>query len=308
MFEVRIDADLGDDLIGDEGILELTRGRIEVHRNGRAALGLVDTKATGGGGSGEKGVELFSEDGHVDAVLRALRSGDARDDAGEIELEEVGVVALALVGNTEETLGLVIIFHRGAKLFAATGAAEVTDRLAVDGEETHRRAVFGGHVRDRGAVGQGEGGGAGSEELDELADDAVLPQDFGDAQGEVGRGDAFLQFTVEVDADNLGDEEGDGLPEHAGFGFDPADAPANDAESVDHGRVRVGADEGVGVINAVLGENPFREILEVHLVDDTDTGRHDREGLESLLTPLEELVALAVADELDRHVAVQGEL
>ena len=34
-------------------------------------------------------------------------------------------------------------------------------------------------------------------------------------------------------------------------------------------------------------------------MDDADAGRHDREGLEGLLAPLEELVALAVADELD---------
>jgi hypothetical protein len=172
----------GDDFLGDEGILEFTRGRIEVHRNGRPALQIVDAEATRGGGSGEKGVEFFAENRHVDAVLRALRSGDAGHDAGEIELEEVGVVALALVGDAKKALGLVVVLHGGAKLFAAAGAAEVVDGLVVDGEEAHRRAVFGRHVRDRGTVGQGKGGGAGAEELDEFADDAVLPQDLGDSR------------------------------------------------------------------------------------------------------------------------------
>jgi hypothetical protein len=112
---------------------------------------------------------------------------------------------------------------------------------------------------------------------------------------------------VEVNADDFGDEEGDGLAEHAGLGLNPADAPADDAEAVDHRRVRVGADEGVGVIDAILRKHAFREILEVHLMDDADAGRHDGEGVKGLLAPLEEFVALAVADKFDRHVAVSAE-
>ena len=45
------------------------------------------------------------------------------------------------------------------------------------------------------------------------------------------------------------------------------------------------------------------QILEIDLVDDADAGRDDAEGLERLLAPLEELVALAVALEL--HVEVE---
>ena len=43
-------------------------------------------------------------------------------------------------------------------------------------------------------------------------------------------------------------------------------------------------------------------------MDDADARGHHGEGFEGLLAPLEELVALAVADELDRHVAVEREL
>jgi hypothetical protein len=39
-------------------------------------------------------------------------------------------------------------------------------------------------------------------------------------------------------------------------------------------------------------------------VDDADAGRHDLEGLERLLAPLEEFVALAVAGELEFEVAL----
>ena len=86
----------------------------------------------------------------------------------------------------------------------------------------------------------------------------------------------------------------------------------------------VGADEGVGVVegsdgilplfffqrrrDAVIPEDALGEVLEVDLVDDADAGGDDVEGPEGLLAPLEEFVALAVADELDLHVAVQGGL
>jgi hypothetical protein len=47
------------------------------------------------------------------------------------------------------------------------------------------------------------------------------------------------------------------------------------------------------------------EVLEIDLMDDADAGRHDAEGLESLHAPLHELIALAVALELARHVLLQ---
>ncbi len=37
------------------------------------------------------------------------------------------------------------------------------------------------------------------------------------------------------------------LSEHSRFRFDSADAPADHAETVDHGRVRIGADQRVGI-------------------------------------------------------------
>jgi hypothetical protein len=39
----------------------------------------------------------------------------------------------------------------------------------------------------------------------------------------------------------------DRLAEHGGFRLDAADAPAEHAEAVDHGGVRIGADAGVGI-------------------------------------------------------------
>ena len=131
----------------------------------------------------------------------------------------------------------------------------------------------------------------------------------GDVEREVGRGDAFAQRAGQVHADDVRREEIDRLAEHARFGLDAADAPADDAEAVDHGRVRIGADERVGIINRLAvdrgGEHALGEIFEIDLMDDADARRHDLEGLERLHAPLEKLVALAVALEFQFQIALQ---
>ncbi len=55
------------------------------------------------------------------------------------------------------------------------------------------------------------------------------------------------QLAVELEADDLRDQHGDRLAQHGGFGLDAAHAPAQHAQAVDHGGVRVGADHGVRV-------------------------------------------------------------
>ncbi len=58
---------------------------------------------------------------------------------------------------------------------------------------------------------------------------------------------AFAKCAGELEADDLRHEHRDRLAEHRGLGFDPADAPAEHAEAVDHRRVRIGADERVRI-------------------------------------------------------------
>ncbi len=122
---------------------------------------------------------------------------------------------------------------------------------------------------------------------------------LGDRQHEVGRGCAFGQAVDEPEADDLGDQHRDGLAEHRGFGLDAADAPAHDAKAVDHRRVRIGADErvGIGQLASVdlLLEDDAREVLQIDLVHDAGVGRNDAEVLERVLTPAQERVALAVS-------------
>ncbi len=143
-------------------------------------------------------------------------------------------------------------------------------------------------------------------ELNELADDALRAQHLRHRQDQVGCGHAFLELAVEAEADHLRHDHRDRLAEHRGLGLDTTDAPAQYAEAVDHRRVAVGAHERIGIGDrlAVLGVGPdgLGEILEIDLVADTRPRRDDPEVVEGTLAPTQELVALAVALELELDV------
>ena len=73
----------------------------------------------------------------------------------------------------------------------------------------------------------------------------------------------------------------------------------------------IGADERVGVseegtIGLFFGKNATSEVLEINLVNDTDAWGDNAKGLESLLAPLKEFVAFAVAFEFVLHVQHEG--
>ena len=241
-----------------------------------------------------------------DAVLRAARPGERRLDVAEVELDDLRVLGMRVRLVPEEVLLAVRLDERDARGVAA-GQAEVAERHVVDGEEAARRAVLRGHVPERRAVGEGEGAEARPEVLDELPDDAGLAQDLRDGEDEVGRGRALAQRAGEPEADDLRHEHRERLAEHRRLGLDPADAPAEHAEAVDHRRVRVGADDRVGEGDAVAHLDDAREVLEVDLVDDAGVRRHDLEVVERALSPAEERVALLVPLELELDVALDRE-
>ena len=140
-----------------------------------------------------------------------------------------------------------------------------------------------------------------------MSDDALLAQHLRDRQHKVGRGDAFLQFAGQAEADDFRNEHRLRLAEHRGFGFDAADAPAKDSEAIDHRRVAVGTDEGIGIgdgcaVGHLVGPHGLRQIFEIDLMADAGAGRHDAEILEGALAPFQEVIALAVAGVFERDV------
>ena len=240
-----------------------------------------------------------------DAVLRALRAGDARDDGRKVKINDLGVVDRILLRDAPQALRLVVGLVGGDVFLLSSGGAEIVGAFGVDREEAHGRSVFGRHVGDGRTINDWQGGGARAEELDKLADDLGFAHQLRDGEREVRGGDTLAKRTRQVHADDVGCEEINRLAEHAGLGLDTADAPAHDAEAVDHRGVRIGADERIGIVDAVLAEHTLGEIFEIHLVDDADARRDDLKGVEGLHAPFEKLVALPVAFEF--KVEVLGE-
>ena len=247
--------------------------------------------------------------GQRDPVLRPLRPGQRRHDRGQVELDVLGVPG-ARARVKPETLLLGVRLDQRDLLRRAAGEPQVGQRLAVDREDRAGRAELRAHVADRGPVGDRNRGHAVAVELDELADDAVLAEQLGNGQHQVGGGRAGWQLASELEADYARDQHRNGLAQHRGLGLDAADAPAQDAEAVLHGGVGVGADAGV----RVGGQAAVRrrrhhhagQVLDVDLVHDAGAGRHDLELPERLLAPAQEREPLVVALELELHVAVEG--
>ena len=167
----------------------------------------------------------------------------------QIQFNFLRVGDVALLRNAPQALRLVIIFVGLDCFFAAAGGAEIIHAFGINREEAHRRAVFGRHVRDGRAIHERQRRRAGTEKFDKLADDFRLAQNLRDGERDIRGGDAFADRAGQVNAHDIRREKINRLAEHARFGFDAADAPADDAEAVDHRRVRIGADERVGIIN-----------------------------------------------------------
>ena len=261
---------------------------------------------------GEEVIEGGLQGGELNAVLRPLRTRHARFDRGEIEFDHGRKgKGILLEGDTKKTLGAVVVFDQLDPFIGSTCSTEIVERFPVDGEIPHGGTVFRGHVGDRGAVGEGEFGGTGPVKFDKLSDHLVLSEDLSDGQGQVGGGGGGGKFPGEVKANDLRGEEGQGLAKHAGLRLDAAHAPTDDAQTVDHGGVGVGSDQGIrvgqeGAIGLFLGENPAGEVFKVHLMDDADARRHHTEGFKGLLAPFQEFIAFAVPLELMLHVQHEG--
>ena len=209
------------------------------------------------------------------------------------------------------TLSLGVLFDQGQGVRVAPGELHIAGGLLVDREDPACRAVLGCHIANGGPVGKRQVGEAVAEELDELPDHALLAQHLRNGEYQVrGRG-TLAHLPGQSEPDNLRQQHGDGLAEHGGLGLDAADAPAQNPQAVDHGGVGIGTDqrvrigEGLAVVVG-LGQHALGQILQIDLMDDAGTRRHDPEVIESLLPPAQELIALLVALELDLGIEIQG--
>ena len=95
------------------------------------------------------------------------------------------------------------------------------------------------------------------------------------------------------------------MAQHAGFRLNATYAPANNANAVDHGGVRIGTDQGVGIVKAVFVMHATRQVLQVDLVHDAKARWHNAKSVERLHAPLHELVALVIALKFQFHVQIE---
>ena len=193
-----------------------------------------------------------------------------------------------LVG-VEESLLLEVGLDQADLLLRAAGEAQVAQRLVVDREDAAGRAVLGRHVGDRGAIGEREIVQAGAKEFDELADDAFLAQHLGHGEHEVGRGRAFAATgAVSRTPTTCGISMDTGWPSIAASASIPPTPQPEHAQAVDHGGVRVGADQRVGIGQRLArfavraDEHDSRQIFEVDLVNDAGVRRHEAKFLNAV--------------------------
>ena len=97
-----------------------------------------------------------------------------------------------------------------------------------------------------------------------------------------------------------------GWPSMAASASMPPTPQPSTREAVDHGRVAVGADAGVGEslldLADLLGPHGLGQVFQVDLMADAGAGRHDLEIVEGAAAPAQELVALLVALVLELDV------
>nr|GEU28025.1 hypothetical protein [Tanacetum cinerariifolium] len=243
--------------------------------------------------------------GRGHAAVRIRRAGDIAHHRRQIEGQH------ALVPCGGERIGpqaglLRIGFHQLHGVLVASRQAQVPDGLLVDVEHGGRGAVFGRHVGDGGAVAQGQVGGARAVKLQVRRHHFLLAQKFGERQHGVGGGDAFPGLAGQLHADDVGQPHPRCAAQHHAFRFQPAHADGDHAQRIDHGRVRVGADQRIGKGHAVLRLDHGRHAFEVNLVQDAVPGRDHVHILERLLGPLDEIEAVLVAAVLDGAVFGEG--
>ena len=200
-------------------------------------------------------------------------------------------------------------FDQRDLLVTAPGESQVAQAFFVDRENAASGAVFGSHVRNRRAIGERQVLQAGTEVLDKLSDHAVLAQHLGDSKNEIGGRGALVQASGKLHADDERDQHGYRLPEHGSLGFNAAHAPAQHAESVDHGGVRVGADERVGIGGALAAffvhKNHARQVFKIHLMHDAGVRRHDGKIAEAGLPPAQKRVTFFIPLEFQQRVHIE---
>ena len=206
----------------------------------------------------------------------------------------VGRICLSAIVLHEHVLLTKIFLDELDVALITASESKIVHGVRIDGEVAHGSTVLRCHVRDSGSVSEAEILDTRSKELNKLADDTTLTEHLDTSEDQVSRGGSLGKLSVQVETDDLRKHHGDGLSEHDSLSLDTTDTPTSDAQTVDHGRVRVSADDRVRVEHVVAVKHHACKVLKVDLVDNTRAWRHDLKVVKSFGAPFEELESLAV--------------
>ena len=133
----------------------------------------------------------------------------------------------------------------------------------------------------------------------------MLSQHLGDDQHEICRRGPFGERTTQFESDDFRHQHIDWLPQHDSFGFDPADAPADHSQAVDHRGMAVGSNQTVGISDPVFRQHYFGQVFEIHLMHDPCGRWNDAEVAETLLSPSQQLISFQIAFKFEVDVLLQ---
>ena len=239
------------------------------------------------------------------AVMRIRRPRDIAHDGRQVKRQHALVLRVdQAVGPQARFFG--IQFDQFHQLIVAACQFQVLDGLRVDVEHGGRGAKFRRHIGNRGTVAQGQVRCSLAVEFQVGRDDLLLAQKFRQRQHRIRGRDARLRFARQLDADDVGQTHPRGAAQHHAFRFQAAHADGDHAQRVDHRRMRIRADQGVGIGHAILHLDHGRHALEVNLVQDAIPRRDHVDVFKGFLGPVDEVETVFIATVFDGAVLGEG--
>ena len=190
--------------------------------------------------------------------------------------------------------------HKRNLVLIPAGQAQIFDGLFINTKKATGRAIFGRHIGQCCSVGKAKRRKAGAIIFDKAANHALGAQHLRCGQHKVSRGHALCQCTGQLEANDFRDQHRHRLPQHRGLRLNPAHAPTKDAKAVDHRRMAVGANAGIGVsyrraVNASARPYGLRNMLQIDLMANAGAGGDSLEIVERLGTPFQKVIAFGIA-------------
>ena len=180
-------------------------------------------------------------------ILRAAWACDTGFHGRQVDLDDFTEIGVRRLFVAPHALGLAVGFHQRHLCLIAPGLAQIAQGLGIHREKAHGRTILRAHIGNRCTIRQGQFAKSGAKVFNELANQLVPAKDLRDGQHHIGRGHTRPQLADDPHARHLRDQHRYGLTQGTCATLQPADAPAEHPQGVDHWRVAIHAEHRVGV-------------------------------------------------------------